>query len=527
MLTAIIHFSGGVDNPIHYFFIFHVLLAGIILGGKESLFYATLAVFLYGGLITLEHLGVIPHCSLVGVAFRELHLDYFYMLSEFFIFCVTVYTSSAMVSYLSSRLHRQQKKLEELTNTLSQRNSELKSAHDLIKQITDGIEEGIMLLDVNHKVIWANRKVKEIYGEIVGDYCYRAVHHTDAPPSDICPISEIIKTGRPSAIKTIPVDWRGNKLFMEIGIYPIKNEEGESVQFIHVSRDITERMRAQEELKTAYSELKLSQSQLVQSEKMATIGRLAAGIAHEINNPTAFVLSNLSTLGKYISNISSILAKYSQLESLIARSDNPSITGFHQELMLLKQDLELNYILEDLPKLISETSEGATRIKAIVQDLKTFSRIEESEKSYLDPNEVIDSVLRIFWNELKFKTDIVKEYGPLSRIDCYPQQLSQVFLNLLTNALDAIKEHGTINIKTYEKGQDTFIEISDTGSGMSEDTLSHLFEPFFTTKPVGKGTGLGLSIVYSIIKNHKGDIQVESKLGEGTRFIIRLPRGGG
>ncbi len=260
---------------------------------------------------------------------------------------------------------------------------------------------------------------------------------------------------------------------------------------------------------------------------MATIGRLAAGVAHEINNPTAFILSNLYTLGKYISNISSILAKYSQLESLIARSDNSSITGFHQELTLLKQNLELNYILEDMPKLISETHEGATRIKAIVQDLKTFSRIEEPEKSSLNPNEIIDSALRILWNELKYKADIVKEYGPLSHIGCYSQQLSQVFLNLFTNAVDAIKEHGTITIKTYEKGQDILIEISDTGSGMSKETLSHLFEPFFTTKPVGKGTGLGLSIVYSIIKNHKGDIRVESKLSEGTRFIIRLPKEGG
>jgi len=288
----------------------------------------------------------------------------------------------------------------------------------------------------------------------------------------------------------------------------------------------TERKLAEEELKKAYMKLKGTQAQLIQSEKMASIGQLAAGIAHEINNPAGFIISNLDILNKYIGRITPIFQRYVQLETSLAQYQIPELSHLTREIKDLRDHSAMDHILTDLPQIVSESLEGTQRIKKIVHDLRTFSHAEAIEPKYAFVNDLLDFSLNLIWNEIKHKAEVVKEYSDVPKLFCYPQQLRQVFLNILKNAVQAIEKRGKIIIKTYEENNNIFIEIIDTGCGIPEELQNRIFEPFFTMKEVGKGTGLGLSIVYGIIKKHKGDITVKSKIGEGTNFIIKLPIGG-
>ena len=270
-------------------------------------------------------------------------------------------------------------------------------------------------------------------------------------------------------------------------------------------------------LEDAYNELKQTQSQILQQEKMASIGQLAAGVAHEINNPMGFISSNLGTLGKYTDKLSEFINIQSRaLESI----DDVQKA---EELREARKRLKIDYILEDIRELIKESLDGADRVKKIVQDLKSFSRVDEAEYKMADINECIESTLNIVWNELKYKATVHKEYGDIPMTRCYPQQLNQVFMNLLVNASHAIEKQGEITIKTWNSGNTINVSISDTGCGIPEDKINRIFEPFFTTKEVGKGTGLGLSIAYDIIKKHNGEISVQSEVGRGTTFTVKIP----
>ena len=272
------------------------------------------------------------------------------------------------------------------------------------------------------------------------------------------------------------------------------------------------------ELQTAYSELKQAQSHLLQQEKMASIGQLAAGVAHEINNPVGFISSNLNSLRKY----SGRLADFIKLETdLIRQAEAPEIA---RRLAEEQKKFKIDFILNDIDDLIRESTEGCERVKKIVLDLKGFSRVDQAKVQTVDIHECIDSTLNIVWNELKYKAKIEKDYQATSPIRCFPQQMNQVFMNLLVNAAHAIEKEGVITIKTWQDTAFVHIAISDTGRGIRPEDIGHVFEPFFTTKEVGKGTGLGLSIVYDIVtKNHQGNIQVESEVGRGTTFTVKIP----
>jgi len=281
-----------------------------------------------------------------------------------------------------------------------------------------------------------------------------------------------------------------------------------------------------EEIQLAYDKLKQAQSQVLQSEKMASIGQLAAGVAHEINNPVGFVKSNLGTLAEYMEILKKVLERYASLAERIKEGqtgDSEAIREVLEQIEELDREEDLNYILSDLDSLIKESSDGVQRVKEIVQNLKSFARVDESESKEADINEGIEATLKVVWNELKYKTTVIKNLRPLPHIHCNPGQLNQVFMNLLVNAAQAIPERGEIRIDTEATEDKIVIRISDTGSGIPEENMSKLFDPFFTTKPVGKGTGLGLSISYGIIQKHKGTIEVASRLGEGTTFTIQLP----
>jgi PAS domain S-box-containing protein len=278
-----------------------------------------------------------------------------------------------------------------------------------------------------------------------------------------------------------------------------------------------------EKLLQATIELEEQQAQLIQAEKMASLGQMAAGVAHEINNPVSYVMSNLGTLDQYVSSLTPLL----QLQRELLATREAESGGAAAELLermreLWKQE-EVDYLLGDMPELIEESLAGTRRIKEIAQGLRSFAREDSGEPQLVDVNTELASTLKIVWNELKYKCEVKRDFGPLPPVSCHPTQICQVFTNLLVNAAQAIETRGEIRIRTRHEGNEVVVEIADTGRGMTQETISKLFTPFFTTKPRGQGTGLGLSVSYGIIARHKGRIDVQSEPGKGSTFIIRLP----
>ena len=265
------------------------------------------------------------------------------------------------------------------------------------------------------------------------------------------------------------------------------------------------------------TELKSAQGQLLQSEKLASIGQLAAGVAHEINNPVGYINSNVGTLEKYIAELFKVLDAYQQLE------DTLSDKAVLENVLTVKKEVELDYLKQDISELISESQEGVTRVKQIVQDLKDFSHVDEAEWQWVDIHKGINSTLNVAHNEIKYKAEVVKEYGSLPKIECIPSQLNQVFMNLVVNAAHAIEERGVITIKSGFTDESIWVSVTDTGVGIPTEVQKRIFEPFYTTKAVGKGTGLGLSLSYGIIEKHHGEIIVDSTPGKGTTFKVVLP----
>jgi signal transduction histidine kinase len=307
------------------------------------------------------------------------------------------------------------------------------------------------------------------------------------------------------------------------GVRVVRLEEG----YIEVSSQIEAKNK---KLKTTLKRLEDTQTQMLQSEKMASIGQLAAGVAHEINNPTGFVSSNLKTLADYQEDISELIEKY---HDLITKLDDEQQQGTLSEPILaaadkLKQfekDIDVEFLMEDILDLIGDCREGTDRIKKIVIDLKDFAHPGDEKAQLSDINVGLESTLNVVNNEIKYKATVHKDFGDIPTVKVIPQQLNQVFMNILVNAAQAIEKKGDIHIKTRAVEQNVEITISDSGCGIAPDDLTKIFDPFFTTKDVGKGTGLGMNIAYNIVKKHNGTIEVESEPGKGTTFTICLPSG--
>ena len=276
------------------------------------------------------------------------------------------------------------------------------------------------------------------------------------------------------------------------------------------------------EIVLASQQLEAAHNQLLQSEKMASIGQLAAGVAHEINNPIGYVYSNLGTLEKYVQDTFGMLDLYEQAEEAIADE------AVRARLKAAREKLDIVFLKEDLGALMSESKDGITRVKNIVQNLKDFSHVDASDEwHFADLHNGLDSTLNIVNNEIKYKANVVKEYGVIPEVECLSSQLNQVFMNLLVNAAHAIEERGIITIRTgtasTDQQEEVWVEVADTGKGIAPEHLKKIFDPFFTTKPIGKGTGLGLSLSYGIIQKHHGRIEVHSEVGKGTTFRVWLP----
>ena len=275
-------------------------------------------------------------------------------------------------------------------------------------------------------------------------------------------------------------------------------------------------------LEVTLCELQQAQTQLVQAEKMSSLGQMVAGIAHEINNPVSFIFGNLTYTEEYTTNQMKLLQMY--------RHEYPEPSPDLQEEI---EVLELDFVLDDLPKMLSSMQVGATRIRDIVRSLRNFSRLDESDMKKVNIHEGIDSTLMILEHRLKVQPDrpaiqIVKEYGQLPLVECYAGLLNQVFMNIIANAIDVLQQPlenpGIIRIRTEVEGTLVVIRIADNGAGITDQVKQRIFDPFYTTKPIGSGTGMGLAISHSIIvEKHKGEIKCLSVVGKGTEFIIEIP----
>lgn len=291
------------------------------------------------------------------------------------------------------------------------------------------------------------------------------------------------------------------------------NEELE----VRVKQRTSELIQSNQELATTLQKLQQTQAQLIQQEKMSSLGQLVAGVAHEINNPVSFIHGNIIHVQTYVQELLGLVQKYQH------QYPHPS-----PEIQTEIESIDLNFIRQDLPKTLSSMQLGSQRIRQIVLSLRNFSRLNEAESKVVDLHEGIENTLLILNHRLKQGVEIIRQYGPLPPVDCYPAELNQVFMNILTNSLDAMEAGDvkapkvTIRTELNAKNQ-IHVAIGDNGPGISADIQHRIFDPFFTAKPVGLGTGLGLSICYQIIEKHQGKIQVSSSPNNGTEFVITLP----
>ncbi len=442
----------------------------------------------------------------------------------------------------NAQLHSEQQQRIRMFAHLHEKNREanrrLEEAHHESLQARERLDSILGSLDNvvwsitpdTYATIYLNPSAEKLYGHSVADFIadsnlwFATVHPDDRERVGAC-MPDIMQKG------VLDIEYRivrpdGEIRWIHDHVHAIFDQQGKALSLNGLGTDITlsrqaeiQLQKSHDELQAAYSKLQHAQSQLLQSEKMASIGQLAAGVAHEINNPIGYVYSNLGSLQKYLDELFKVVDAYEKVE--------PLLTQHHEEMASLravKDKADLGFLKEDVIALMSESREGITRVKKIVQNLKDFSHAGSDEEwQWADLHKGLDSTLNIVWNEIKYKGDVVKEYGEIPEIECLPSQLNQVFMNLMVNAAHAIEERGTITIRTGAQGDRVWIEVSDTGKGIAPEHLSKIFDPFFTTKPVGTGTGLGLSVSYSIIQTHNGSINVASEVGKGTTFHITLP----
>ncbi|MBM3262653.1 MAG: hypothetical protein FJY97_04410 [candidate division Zixibacteria bacterium] len=278
---------------------------------------------------------------------------------------------------------------------------------------------------------------------------------------------------------------------------------------------------AKQQVEVAFKELREAQSQLVHAEKMSSLGQLTAGIAHELNNPINFVSANVKPLRQDIQDILEVLNRYGELTPEDAKNGlEEKLTEIEQ----LKEEIDLTYVIEEMDQLTKSISNGATRVADIVKDLRNFSRLDEDDLKKVNLHEGLDSTVKLLNNQLKH-IEVIKEYaGDIPEIDCYPGQVNQVLMNIMTNSIQAMKDGGQLRIHTERAGENQIkVRITDSGCGMTPEVLGRVFEPFFTTRDVGEGTGLGMSVTYGVIQKHSGKIEAESEVGKGTPLTVTLP----
>ncbi|MBK7044946.1 MAG: PAS domain S-box protein [bacterium] len=402
---------------------------------------------------------------------------------------------------------------------------ELETSESYSRALFHAAQTGLIILELHTgRILDANHAAAEILGatdeNIIGH---------DAAVCGISGYCERLANGQPGVERHQAQlrrrDGQVTPVLLSAQALTVPGHDLAVVSFVDIS-DVSavqeELRKANRQLESALHQLHSQRDAIVQSEKLASIGQLAAGVAHEINNPIGYITSNLATISEYIEYMRTLLILYRKLADLPPEAcERPELEAQLAE-VLAEEDVD--YVLKDIDAVLSESVEGTTRVTEIVQNLKSFARDDSLKKKPYDLNECVESMIRLVWNELKYSCTVEKDLDPVPPLNGHGGQINQVIMNILVNAAHAIgAEHGTITIRTRVRADEAELTISDTGCGMPAEVVGRVFEPFFTTKDVGRGTGLGLSISHGIVTDHGGRIEVESVVGEGTTFRILLP----
>jgi PAS domain S-box-containing protein len=455
---------------------------------------------------------------------------------EFRLLAETINTMADNLSRTTSSIDKLNMEIDERKKA-KEKLQQLLSLHEATLEAT---ADGIMVINLNGKIVTYNRKFLEMWRipadlAVTGDNAklLAFVSNQMKDPQGFIAEAQRFYT-QPEDDAYDLLEFKDGRVFERFS-RPQKIH-GKIVGYVRSFHDITNRIKAETEIKCANTRLEQinkellgTQSQLMQSEKLASIGQLAAGVAHEMNNPIGFVASNFETLENYMAKFKKLISLYQELDEEVQKSTAMDLITKGQTIENTRKELKIDFILEDIHSLFDESKEGLSRVTKIIQSLRDFSRIDQvTDICEFDLNDGIRDTLTVAKNEIKYDCDIMTEFAELPPILCNPGQINQVILNIVVNAAQAIKaekreEKGNIAIKTYRVDDFVLCEIADNGPGIPEEIITKVFDPFFTTKPVGKGTGLGLSISRDIIVKHKGQLKVDSTIGKGTKFTIKLP----
>jgi PAS domain S-box-containing protein len=420
---------------------------------------------------------------------------------------------------------------------------EIRKRQELLTSIISNIPHCVFWKDRQSVYLGCNENFARVAGvetpaDIVGKTDYDLAWKKDEADWFIICDKEVMEREEPLInIEESQLQSDGKEATLLSSRVPRKDQEENVIGLLGIYADITERKQAEKTLELAYvelekanGELKETQSQLVQSEKLASIGQLAAGVAHEMNTPVGFVASNFQTLEGYVDKFQHLFKKYGELMAQIEPLQETELLDKAHDIARSRDEMKMDFVIEDIQDLFKDSKEGLQRVTSIIQNLRDFSRIDQAEEfAEYNLNDGIKATLVVANNEIKYDCDIETEFSKMPAVLCNSGQMNQVFLNILVNAAQAIKSQerqnkGTITIRTCATDTQVVCEISDDGPGIHPDKVSKIFDPFFTTKPVGKGTGLGLSVSYDIVVNkHKGQLLVDSAVGKGAKFTIKLP----
>jgi len=398
----------------------------------------------------------------------------------------------------------------------------LDNPSSILTNIMASMGDGLSIQDLNMRIVYQNKFMIDNFGSHVGDYCYN-IYEKRSTVCEGCPIVEAYRTGEVTKALRVGITKDGLPFRFENIASVLRDHHNEIVAGIELCRIVEERERAYDALRDAMNKLKLTQDQLARAEKLSGIGQLSSGVSNEISNPTAYILSNLSVISRYVAGFFGYI---DSMEKLVANVKQEDVLP--QEIMENVQQIinssDYHSLKGDLPEIIEESLNGLSRIKTVVSDLLLFATSNDGLRRFIDINAEIESALLLLENEISQREGrVVKNFNRLPMTFANPQQLQQMFINLILNACQTIEPGGTISIRTGFKDNNINIEIADTGEGIPESIIQNIFNPFYTAQEVGKGVGLGLSIAYRIIESHNGNIDVKSEQGEGTTFTIRLP----
>jgi len=388
------------------------------------------------------------------------------------------------------------------------------------QNIIQNLNSALLVVDLEGRIVFSNPPAEQILGESAEALRGQPIWPWFAgTPRGEVHVARTLATGeRFKGRESTLTRADGSSVPIGISSAPVVDGAGNKLGAVAVFSDLTE--------------IKLLQRKVLQTEKMASIGQLAAGVAHEINNPMGFIHANLFQMAEYLTDLRRVWEDVAALQEAAVAGDLADIQRCSAELAETSKQLDVDFVLSDFAKAIRESQEGSERIRHIVNDLRNFSHHDSEHPVLADVNQSLDSTASIVWPMMKHLVVLEKEYRELPRIYCYPMQLQQVFMNLLVNAYQAIEERiggsgetGTIELRTEARAGGVAIIVSDTGIGIAAENLDRIFDPFFTTKKVGMGTGLGLSTCFNIVERHGGSLVAESEPGVQTTFTVWLPGG--